>query len=67
MTAMIVGGVGFALIVEGALYAFFPARLREMAALILRMRDEHLRAGGLLAIGVGLLAIYFARVFLAGC
>ena len=67
MTAMIVGAFGFVLIMEGLVYALSPAKLKQMAAVILHIRDEQLRAGGLFAIGVGLLAVYFARAFLAGC
>jgi uncharacterized protein YjeT (DUF2065 family) len=66
MTAMIVGAIGFVLVLEGLLYAVSPARLKQMAAIILRMDDDQLRAGGLFAIGAGVLIVYFARVVLAG-
>ncbi len=66
MTAMIVGSIGFVLVIEGLLYAIAPHRLKQMAAIILHMRDDQLRAGGLFAIGVGVLIVYFARVVLAG-
>ena len=66
MTAMIVGAIGFMLVMEGLLYAVSPEKLKRMAAIILQMRDDQLRAGGLFAIGAGVLIVYFARVVLAG-
>jgi len=66
MTAMIVGAIGFVLVIEGLLYAISPRGLKRMAAMIERMEDDQLRAGGLFAIGVGVLVVYFARVALAG-
>ncbi|HFB98288.1 MAG TPA: DUF2065 domain-containing protein [Bryobacterales bacterium] len=63
---MIVGGLGFALVFEGLLYALAPRRLKEMAAMIIGLGDDVLRAAGLLAIGTGLLVVYAARVIAAG-
>ena len=65
MLAMILGGIGFALIFEGLMYALSPERLKRMALIVAAMDEDSLRAGGLFAIGVGLLVVYVARVLAA--
>ncbi|WP_038037113.1 DUF2065 domain-containing protein [Thermopetrobacter sp. TC1] len=66
MLAMAIGGLGFALLFEGILYAAAPQHLKRMAALVAQMDDDTLRAGGLFAVGTGLLVLYIARVIAAG-
>ena len=63
---MAIGGLGFALIFEGLFYAAAPERMKRMAALVAQMDDDTLKAGGLFAVGMGLLALYVARVIAAG-
>ncbi|HEX7008275.1 MAG TPA: DUF2065 domain-containing protein [Alphaproteobacteria bacterium] len=42
------------LVIEGALYALFPGRMKRMMAEVLRLPDETLRNVGLIAAAVGL-------------
>jgi uncharacterized protein YjeT (DUF2065 family) len=60
----IVMAVGFVLVIEGLLYAFVPGHLRNMASMLRNLSDDQIRVIGTGAIGVGVLLVWLARVFL---
>ena len=47
------------LVIEGALYALFPARMKRMMAEVLRLPDDTLRNFGLIAAAVGVGMAWF--------
>ena len=47
------------LVIEGALYALFPARMKRMMTEVLRLPDETLRNVGLIAAAIGLGMAWF--------
>ena len=60
----IVMAIGLVLVIEGLLYAFVPGHLRGMASRLGGLSDEQIRIIGMAALGVGVLVIWLARVFL---
>jgi uncharacterized protein YjeT (DUF2065 family) len=60
----IVMAIGLVLVIEGLLYAFVPGHLRGMASKLGGLSDEQIRIIGMAALGVGVLLIWLARVFL---
>ncbi len=62
----IVTAIGLVLVIEGLLYAFVPGHLRSMANTLRDLTDEQIRIIGMAALGVGVLVIWLARVFLQG-
>lgn len=53
--------VALVLVIEGALYAAFPAGMKRMMAQAMEMPDHVLRLAGLGAAAVGVLAVWLIR------
>ena len=53
--------LGLVLVIEGLLYALFPAPLKRMMARAVETSDDALRIGGLLAVAAGVAAIWLIR------
>ena len=53
--------VGLVLVIEGTLYAAFPAGLKRMMTMVQDMPDQSLRSGGLAAIGIGVAVVWLVR------
>ena len=53
--------IGLVLVIEGLLYAAFPTAVRRMMAIAREMPDSNLRAGGLMALVIGVLIVWLAR------
>ncbi len=53
--------VGLVLVIEGAIYAAFPAGLKRLMAMAQEMPDQSLRTGGLVAATIGLAIVWLAR------
>lgn len=58
--------IGLVFVIEGLLYTLAPSRLKSMLAMVERIPDETLRAGGLIAIGVGVGIVWLARQGITG-
>lgn len=54
-------GLALVLVVEGVLWALFPARMREMASRAAAIEPTQLRAGGLAFAAAGVLIVWFIR------
>jgi uncharacterized protein len=61
----LVTALGLVLIIEGLVYAAAPARLKAMMARLEEIPDETLRAGGLIAVAVGVAIVWLARQAIA--
>lgn len=48
-------------VIEGALYALFPDAMKRMLAAVLKLPASSLRSAGLLAAGIGILALWVIR------
>lgn len=55
---LLVAAFALFLVLEGALYALFPAAMKRMIAEVLRMPDEVIRNFGMIATAVGLGALW---------
>jgi uncharacterized protein len=66
MLDAIVMALGLVLVIEGLLYAAVPGHLRRMAEAMRALSDEQMRLVGLSALGIGVLLVWVARVFLQG-
>ena len=53
--------LGLVLIVEGLPYFAFPGKMKKWMSTVQEVPDSYLRAMGLLAMGLGLLMVYFFR------
>ncbi len=53
--------LGLVLIVEGLPYFVSPGKMKKWMLAIQEIPDAHLRVMGLLAMGLGLLVVYFFR------
>lgn len=53
--------LGLVLVLEGALYALFPARMIEMMRRLPQLPVPALRLMGLTAIGIGWLVVWLVR------
>jgi len=53
--------LGLVLVIEGVIYAAFPASLKRMMATALGIPDSTLRAGGLAAAATGLFVVWLIR------
>ena len=53
--------LGLVLVIEGIVYAAFPAGLKRMMATALGTPDSTLRAGGLAAAATGLFIVWLIR------
>ena len=54
-------GIAFFLIIEGLVYALAPSVLRRMAEMLPQIPENQLRTSGLVAIGLGVLMVWFIR------
>lgn len=54
--------LALALAIEGAVYALFPGPMRRMIARVQDMPDPALRIGGVIACGLGVVAVWLIRL-----
>ncbi len=54
-------GLAFVLVIEGLIYALFPAGAKKMLSQINEISDSSLRIGGVLALALGVLGIWLVR------
>ncbi len=59
--ADLIVAIGLVFVIEGLLYAAFPATMKKMMSLALSMPDNSMRTGGLLAATGGIAIIWLAR------
>jgi len=59
--AEIVTALGLVLVIEGLLYALVPGQLKQMLVALLELSDDHLRIGGVTAVGLGVVIVWLAR------
>ena len=53
---------GLFLFIEGALYALFPSKMRNMLEKLKLIKDSKLRIGGIIFALVGFLIIWYMKV-----
>ena len=53
---------GLFLFIEGALYALFPSKMRNMLEKLKLMKDAQLRFGGIVFALIGFLIIWYMKV-----
>jgi len=53
--------IGIVFVIEGALYALFPASMKNMMKMALEQSDSALRLVGLIAAFIGLVIIYIIK------
>ena len=58
----IIVALGLFLFIEGALYALFPSKMRNMLEKLKLMKDAQLRFGGIVFALVGFLIIWYMKV-----
>ena len=58
----IIVAFGLFLFIEGALYALFPAKMRNMLEKLKLIKDSKLRIGGIMFALVGFLIIWYMKV-----
>ena len=58
----IIVAFGLFLFIEGALYALFPSKMRNMLERLKLIKDSHLRFGGILFALVGFLIIWYMKI-----
>ena len=58
----IIVAFGLFLFIEGALYALFPSKMRNMLEKLKLMKDPQLRFGGFIFALVGFLIIWYMKV-----
>ena len=58
----IIVALGLFLFIEGALYALFPSKMRNMLEKLKLMKDAQLRFGGIIFALVGFLIIWYMNV-----
>jgi len=52
---------GLFLFIEGALYAIFPSKMKNMIMKLSEIKDNQLRFGGLIFLIIGFLIIWYFR------
>ena len=52
---------GLFLFIEGALYAIFPSKMKNMIMKISEIKDNQLRFGGLIFLVIGFLIIWYFK------
>ena len=52
---------GLFLFIEGAVYALFPSKMKNMLRKLELIKDSHLRIGGLIFVILGFLIIYYTK------
>ena len=58
----IIFAFGLFLFIEGALYALFPSKMRNMLEKLKLMKDAQLRFGGIIFALIGFLIIWYMKV-----
>ena len=58
----IIVSIGLFLFIEGALYALFPSKMRNMLEKLKLMKDAQLRFGGIIFALAGFLIIWYMKV-----
>ena len=58
----IIVAFGLFLFIEGALYALFPSKMRNMLEKLKLMKDAQLRFGGIIFVLAGFLFIWYINV-----
>ena len=58
----IIVAFGLFLFIEGALYALFPSKMRNMLEKLKLMKDAQLRFGGIVFVLAGFLIIWYMKV-----
>ena len=58
----IIVAFGLFLFIEGALYALFPSKMRNMLENLKLMKDSQLRFGGIMFVLVGFLIIWYMKI-----
>ena len=58
----IIVALGLFLFIEGALYALFPSKMRNMLERLKLMKDAQLRFGGIIFALVGFLIIWYMKI-----
>ena len=53
--------IGLLLFIEGALYALFPSKMKNMLQSIEKMRVNQLRIGGLIFATIGFIIIWYFK------
>ena len=62
MIAWLLLGLGLVLVFEGLVFALAPNRLEDIAKLLAEMPHETRRTVGLIALGLGVVLIWMARL-----
>ena len=57
----LVVGLGLVLVIEGLLWAMFPQFARQALELASAAREQTLRAGGAVAVALGVLVVWIIR------
>ena len=60
MTEFIIA-IGLVFVIEGFIYALFPAPMKKMIKIALEISDNSLRLAGLIAVFIGLVIIYIFK------
>ena len=58
----IIVAFGLFLFIEGALYALFPSKMRNMLERLKLIKDAQLRFGGIIFVLAGFLIIWYMKV-----
>jgi len=53
--------IGLLLFIEGALYALFPSKMKNMLQSIEKMQTNQLRIGGLIFATIGFVIVWYFR------
>ena len=61
MTDELIIAFGLFLFIEGILYALFPSKMKNMLKKIDMIKDNQLRAGGLIFTVIGFLIIWYVK------
>jgi uncharacterized protein YjeT (DUF2065 family) len=54
-------GLAFVFVIEGVIYALFPAGARRMALEVQKISDSSLRIAGISAVAIGVLGVWLLR------
>ena len=57
----IIVAFGLFLFIEGALYALFPSKMKNMLKKLELIKDSQLRTGGLIFALIGFIIVYYAK------
>ena len=58
----IIVALGLFLFIEGALYALFPSKMRNMLEKLKLMKDAQLRFGGIIFALAGFLIVWYMKI-----